>query len=187
LILLRKSDLTSFNNLMRHLSIPSVNLYMVDLWMLFGRQGTMKLQCCPRQPTGSFVNLYITELWVAFLQCETIKSQFSAHEPEQKRPIFQPASPTAPDQKKSLNMKYIRNCYGTIKVQCSANQPESSCKFVYGRSLDVLCSRGNNGDSIFGSPGREPAIQKLPKSEMFRKSARVLLEICISQKPGWYM
>jgi hypothetical protein len=147
----------------------------------------MKLQCCPRQPTGSFVNLYIAELWVAFVQRGTIKSQFSAREPEQKRPIFQPASPTAPDKKKSLNMKYIRNCYGTIKVQCSANQPESSCQFVYGGSLDAISSRGNNGDSIFGPPGREPAIQKLPKSAMFRQPARVLLAICISQKPGWYM
>jgi hypothetical protein len=137
--------------------------------MLFRGQGTMKLQCCPRQPTGSFVNLYITKLWVAFVQCGTIKSQFSSREPEQKRPIFHPASRTAPDKKKSLNMKYIWNCYGTIKVQCSANHPKSSCQFVYGGSLDAISSRGNNGDSIFGSLGHEPAIQKLPKSVMFRQ------------------
>ena len=147
----------------------------------------MKLQCFPRQPTGSFINLYIIELWVDFVQRKTIKSQFSARKPEQKRPIFQPANPIAPNKKKLLNMKYIWNCYGTIKVQCSANQPESSCQFVYGGSLDAISSRGNNGDSIFDLPGRKPAIQKLPKSEMFRQPARVLLKICISQNPGWYM
>jgi hypothetical protein len=147
----------------------------------------MKLQCCPRQPTCSFVNLYIAELGVDFVQCGTIKSQFSARKLEQKRPIFQPTSPTAPNKKKSLTMKYIWNCYGTIKVQCSANQPESSCQFVYGGSLDAISSRGNNGVSIFGPPSREPTIQKLPKSAIFRQLAQVILAICISQKPRWYM
>ena len=93
LIFLRISDLTSFNNLMHQISSPSVNIYMADLWTLFRGKGTMKLQCCPKKPTGSFVNLYIAELWVAFIQRRTIKSQFSAREPEQKRPIFQPHSP----------------------------------------------------------------------------------------------
>jgi len=172
---------------MRQLSSPSVNMYMADLQMLFRGQGTMKLQCFPRHPTGSFVNLYIVELWVAFVQRGTIKSQFSACELEQKRPIFQPANPTAPDQKKSLNMKYVQNCYGTIKVQCSVNQPESSCQFVYGGSLDVISSKGNNGDFIFDPPSCEPAIQKLPKSAMFRQPTWFLLEICISQKHRWYM
>jgi hypothetical protein len=86
-----------------------------------------------------------------FVQRRTIEAQFSAREPQR------------PDQKNSLNMKFIRDRYGTIKVQCSGNQPESTCQFVYRGSLGAICRRQNNRDSIFGPPGRQPAIQKLPK------------------------
>jgi hypothetical protein len=43
---------------------------------------------------------------------------------------------------------------------------KSTCQFVYRGSLGGICRRANNRDSIFGPPGREPAIQKLPKYGM---------------------
>jgi hypothetical protein len=63
-------------------------------------------------------------------------------------------------------MKLIRDRYGTIKVQCSAKQSESTCQFVYRGSLGAICRRRNNRDSLFEAPGREPTIQKLPKYAM---------------------
>jgi hypothetical protein len=52
---------------------------------------------------------------------------------------------------------------GTIKVKCSGNQPESTCQFVYCGSLGAICRIQNNRDSIFGSPGHQTLIEKLPK------------------------
>jgi hypothetical protein len=43
---------------------------------------------------------------------------------------------------------------------------KSRCQFVYRRSLGAICRRRNNRDSIFGPPGHEPTIQKLPKYGM---------------------
>jgi hypothetical protein len=60
-------------------------------------------------------------------------------------------------------MEFIRDRYGTIKVQCSANQPKSACQFVYRGSLASICRARNNKTSIFSPPGREPAIQKVLK------------------------
>jgi hypothetical protein len=61
------------------------------------------------------------------------------------------------------HMDFIRDRYGTIKVQCSANQPESACQFVYRGSLGAICRAQNNKTSIFSPPGRQSAIQKVPE------------------------
>jgi hypothetical protein len=42
----------------------------------------------------------------------------------------------------------------------------SECQFVYHRSLGALCRTQNNRYLIFSPPGREPAIQKVPKYGM---------------------
>jgi hypothetical protein len=81
-------------------------------------------------------------------------------------PNFHLASPVAPNKKKALNLKFIWDHYGTIKVQCSANQPKSTNQFVYHGSLGAICRRRNKRDSIFSVPIWEPAIQKLPKYGM---------------------
>jgi hypothetical protein len=79
---------------------------------------------------------------------------------------FQLASHRASDKKKMVNLKFIWDCYGTIKVQCSANQPKSTYQFLYHESLGVICRIQNKRDSIFGASNREPMIQKLPKYGM---------------------
>jgi hypothetical protein len=79
-----------------------------------------------------------------FVQCGTIEAKFSARKLHRT------------DKKKSLDMKFIQDHYGTIKLQCSANQPESTCPLVYHGSLGPICRRRNNRDSIFGPLGREP-------------------------------
>ena len=63
-------------------------------------------------------------------------------------------------------MEFIRDRYETIKVQCSANQLDSTCQFAYRGSLGAICRAQNNKISIFIPPGREPAIQKVPKYGM---------------------
>jgi hypothetical protein len=65
-----------------------------------------------------------------FVQCRTIEAQFSSREPHR------------PDQKKLLDMKFIQDHYGTIKLQCLANQTESTCPLVYRRSLGAILGDG---------------------------------------------
>jgi hypothetical protein len=43
---------------------------------------------------------------------------------------------------------------------------KSGCQFVYRGSVGAICRTRNNRYSIFSPPGREPAIQKVPKYGM---------------------
>jgi hypothetical protein len=120
------------------------------IWMTQNNESAILNQPA-RRSACQFVYL---ELWVLFVERRTIEAQFSAPQPEI-------------DPKKWLNMELIRDRYGTIKVQCSAKPArKSACQFVYRGSLGAICRTQNNRGSIFSPPGREPAIQKVPKYGM---------------------
>jgi hypothetical protein len=115
----------------------------------------MKVQCWASQPVGPLVNFYIAELWVLFVERKTIEAQFSAHQPKSPR--------SKKVAKYGINTESLRD-----KKSAMLSQPtcKSTYQFIYRGNLGPICRTWNNRGSIFSPPGREPAIQKVPKYGM---------------------
>jgi hypothetical protein len=90
-----------------------------------------------------------------FVERETIEAQFSARQPESTR--------SKKVAKYGINTESVRDNKSAMLSQPAR---KSACQFVYRRSLGAICRRQNNRGSIFSPPGREPAIQKVPKYGM---------------------
>jgi len=117
---------------------------------------TIQIHCSSKQPAAPPVNLYVAEVWVLFVGDGTIDTIFG-------RPSREPTI-----QKLSLSIEWgIRICClksHSILYRGYVHKPV--CKFVYRGSVGAICRTQNNRYLIFSPPGRQPAIQKVPKYGM---------------------
>ena len=59
-----------------------VDLYVMELRVLFRGRQIIKVQCWAKQSASPPVNLYIAEVWLLFLGHRLIEAQFSSHQAE---------------------------------------------------------------------------------------------------------
>jgi hypothetical protein len=114
------------------------------------------MHCSSKQPAAPPVNLYVAEIWVLFVGDGTIDTIFG-------RPGREPTIQKLPKYgMRNLHMLYKISFHTLYRGY--VHKP--ACKFVYRGSVGAICRTQNNRYLIFSPPGRQPAIQKVPKYGM---------------------